>query len=244
MEPNTELGLRRKLSAEKRRFGIGTRRVARRVAAVDAYEFPSSVRQRLRLKHAELRTEHLTLIEVATRQWFRLHARRPTARLSMPSKLVDDMWHEMVLHTRDYAAFCDSAFGRFLHHEPESNMSPKQALANRSERLLATLLLARADEDCAPDALPLLFRVDQEVGLEGTRRYISDCGDEQDECYDHSNPRLVCLAHIAGSGRLPSGRSQPRGRFRGNALWMGPGYGASYGAGCGGGDGCGGCGCG
>ncbi|MGQ0774844.1 MAG: hypothetical protein ACT4NY_10570 [Pseudonocardiales bacterium] len=76
------------------------------------------------------------------------HARRPTARLSMPSKLVDDMWHEMVLHTRDYAAFCDTAFGRFLHHEPESNMSPKQALANRSERLLATLLLARVDEDC------------------------------------------------------------------------------------------------
>lgn len=240
MEANIALGLQRKLVTENQRFGIGTRRAARRVAAVDAYEFPSSVRQRLRLKHADLRAGHLMLIEVATRQWFRLHARRPTARLSMPSTLVDDMWHEMVLHTRDYAAFCDTAFGRFLHHEPESNMSPKQALANRSERLLATLLLARADEDCAPDALPLLFRIDQVAGLEGARRYLVDCGGEQGECDDNSNPRLVCLAHIAGPGRLRPDRPQSCGQFGGNALWMGP----RYGDGCSGGAGCGGCGCG
>jgi hypothetical protein len=47
----------------------------------------------------------------------------PSARLSMPSVLVDDMWHKFLLHTRDYAAFCDAAFGRFLHHEPESTLT-------------------------------------------------------------------------------------------------------------------------
>ncbi len=70
---------------------LGGRRVARRLAAVDAYEFPSSVRRRLHLKHPDLRTESTTLIETALRQWFRILARRPSARLSMPSTLVDDM---------------------------------------------------------------------------------------------------------------------------------------------------------
>ena len=92
-------------------------------------------------------------------------ARRPKARLSMPSTVVDDLWHEMLLHTRDYAVFCDAAFGRFLHHEPESTMTPDQGAANRSDRLLLTLRLARRDENCDPGVLPLLFRVDQEVGL-------------------------------------------------------------------------------
>ncbi|WP_433528369.1 glycine-rich domain-containing protein [Micromonospora sp. CA-263727] len=36
-----------------------------------------------------------------------------------PSDLVDIGWHTFILHTRDYAAFCDRFAGRFIHHEPE-----------------------------------------------------------------------------------------------------------------------------
>lgn len=135
-------------------LSIGGRRAARRVAAVDAYEFPSSVRQRMRLKHPDLGIENTALVESALRQWFRILARRPSARPAMPSMSVDDMWHELLLHTRDYAAFCDAAFGHFLHHEPESAMTPDQVLANRSDLLLVTLRLARQDENCGPDVLP------------------------------------------------------------------------------------------
>jgi hypothetical protein len=60
-------------------------------------------------------------------------------RLAMPSRSVDDLWHGFV-HTYDYAAFCDLVCGRFLHHQPESAMSPDQVEANRSDRLLLTLL--------------------------------------------------------------------------------------------------------
>ncbi|MCA1671768.1 MAG: hypothetical protein LC799_06045 [Actinobacteria bacterium] len=91
---------------------LATRRVARRVATVNAYQFPSSMRQRLRLKHPDLETPSITLIEAATRQWFRLHARFPRARLSMPSRAVDDLWHDLLLHAlsskcikRPYQAF-------------------------------------------------------------------------------------------------------------------------------------------
>lgn len=188
----------------KLKLGLGPRRVARRVAAVDAYEFPSSVRQRLRLKHRDLGTESAALIEAATRQWFRILAQNPRARLSMPSLLVDDMWHEFLLHTRDYAAFCDTAFGRLLHRKPEFAITPHQAASNHSDHLLVTLELARQDENCWPE-LPLLFRVDHQVGLTGARRYLADCGG-RGVCY-MSTPNLVCLHHLAGMDRpeLPRG---------------------------------------
>lgn len=39
-------------------------------------------------------------------------------RALTPSPRVDDAWHEFVLCTRQYAAYCDRHFGRFVHHDP------------------------------------------------------------------------------------------------------------------------------
>lgn len=33
-------------------------------------------------------------------------------------RAMDNMWHEFILLTREYADFCHKHFGRFLHHEP------------------------------------------------------------------------------------------------------------------------------
>ena len=41
----------------------------------------------------------------------------PGVELS-PSKTVDVGWHTWILHTVDYAAFCDRVAGRFIHHVP------------------------------------------------------------------------------------------------------------------------------
>jgi hypothetical protein len=35
-----------------------------------------------------------------------------------PSMAVDLGWHALVLHTADYATFCQTIAGRFIHHEP------------------------------------------------------------------------------------------------------------------------------
>ena len=35
-----------------------------------------------------------------------------------PSDAVDIAWHTFILHTRDYAAFCERIAGRFIHHDP------------------------------------------------------------------------------------------------------------------------------
>lgn len=36
----------------------------------------------------------------------------------VPSELVDIGWHTFVPYTYEYAAFCDSVAGRFIHHVP------------------------------------------------------------------------------------------------------------------------------
>lgn len=48
------------------------------------------------------------------------HQGRPLS----PSEIVDPGWHEFILHTVDYAAFCDRIAGRFLHHVPTDPEDP------------------------------------------------------------------------------------------------------------------------
>lgn len=36
----------------------------------------------------------------------------------VPSVIVDEAWHSFLLHSREYAEYCDSVFGRFIHHVP------------------------------------------------------------------------------------------------------------------------------
>jgi hypothetical protein len=54
-------------------------------------------------------------------------ARCPDVRLS-PSEAVDAGWHAFILHTRDYAEFCDRVAGRFIHHRPND---PGETAAER-----------------------------------------------------------------------------------------------------------------
>lgn len=37
----------------------------------------------------------------------------------IPSLEIDAVWHAHILHTKDYAEFCQEFFGRFLHHVPQ-----------------------------------------------------------------------------------------------------------------------------
>jgi hypothetical protein len=48
------------------------------------------------------------------------HQGRPLS----PSEEVDPGWHEFILHTVDYAAFCEQIAGRFLHHVPTDPQDP------------------------------------------------------------------------------------------------------------------------
>ncbi|SCF10877.1 hypothetical protein GA0070607_5632 [Micromonospora coriariae] len=209
-----------------------------RLRAVDDLQFPASGRQRLLNQHPHLSGDDIRLVEAATRQWFRLVVRHSDAKLSMPSVIVDDLWQELTLHKRDYATFCDAAFGRLLHHQPRSATSA--GTVNRNPRLLATLSCGRRDEECGPTGLPLLFRVDQELRIQDGNRYLADCGG-RGECFPVAN--RVCLQHLGGPGRRPKPPgirgdlpfNDGRHGYGGGAGGGGGGDGELYGAGDGGG---------
>ena len=44
--------------------------------------------------------------------------------LGMLSPEVDEVWHAFILFTREYAAFCQEAFGMFIHHVPRTSRTP------------------------------------------------------------------------------------------------------------------------
>jgi hypothetical protein len=48
--------------------------------------------------------------------------------LGMLSPEVDEVWHAFILFTRDYADFCQQAFGSFIHHVPRTSRSPRPEL--------------------------------------------------------------------------------------------------------------------
>lgn len=57
-------------------------------------------------------------METEYKKFLFLRIVHPDERLPM-SKDVDEMWHIHVLHTRNYAAFCEEiGEGRFIHHGP------------------------------------------------------------------------------------------------------------------------------
>ncbi|CAH6419918.1 Hypothetical protein HVR_LOCUS988 [uncultured virus] len=36
----------------------------------------------------------------------------------VPGKVIDEVWHDHILHTKDYIEFCNKYFGDYLHHSP------------------------------------------------------------------------------------------------------------------------------
>ena len=48
----------------------------------------------------------------------------------MYSHRVDEAWHEFVLFTAEYAAFCKRFFGRYVHHSPSN--APEPGLGTRA----------------------------------------------------------------------------------------------------------------
>jgi hypothetical protein len=45
--------------------------------------------------------------------------------LGMLSRDVDEVWHGLILFTREYDDFCRTAFGTFIHHVPRTSRTPE-----------------------------------------------------------------------------------------------------------------------
>ncbi|MBL7256323.1 hypothetical protein [Paractinoplanes lichenicola] len=236
------------------------RRTASRLAAIDAYRFPAAARQRVATANGSLTTSGLDQVEAAARQWFRLAARHPRAKTTMPSLITATLWHELADQSTEYAQFCTTAFGHVL--PPPAPLPASPAAGTRGpagvggavdlgapssgpagwaraevgggppgvppSALAETFRLARQDENCAPGALPLLFRIDQQLAIPGGYRYLADCGG-RGLCHDL--PGTLCLMHLQGNGRLIRRRPPFGGPTHAGEGEIGPVCGAGCGSG-------------
>jgi hypothetical protein len=108
------------------------------------------------------------LVETGLRQWLRCcaPALRDNQVLGMPSRAVDEAWHGLILCTARYSAFCEQAYGRFLHHHPEgsapANTPGVSDCADEQLRrtVIAWSLVARPGEQC------VLWDLDRRVGVD------------------------------------------------------------------------------
>lgn len=89
----------------------------------------------------------------------------------MPSRVADDLWHEFILDTKSYHAFCERAFGGYFHHIPAAQMA---AGISSNAALRLTWRHACLEENINPKKpvrLPLLFAIDAKLGIANGNAY-------------------------------------------------------------------------
>jgi hypothetical protein len=128
----------------------------RRRAFIESYEFPRALRTKLREKLDG--DEQVDVALAGLRDWYLACLDAPGEVLGMPSRVVDVAWHEMILMTRAYHAFCERAFGHYLHHSPESVMDE-----SLDHSLARTLSVLDARSAGAVGGVPLLFAIDGQL---------------------------------------------------------------------------------
>lgn len=89
---------------------------------------------RITADHTEIDQTMAERIMRETLAFLQACAQHPDVHLS-PSGPVDIGWHTFLLYTREYAAFCDSVAGRFLHHVPDDDPdTPSQDISSAAVR--------------------------------------------------------------------------------------------------------------
>ena len=171
-------------SYERSRFiqpRIDTAREASKTSGkyIDDYIFPQGITQNIKKKYV-----HLTDIEIAEvlkllKEYFHMcniatigaassesiSKEKEILCVGMPSKIVDDAWHELILFTREYADFCEKALGKFLHHTPSSALSntvPTQTAIQNAWRIACH----RSElNPVSTSELPAIFKIDEKLSI-------------------------------------------------------------------------------
>lgn len=209
----------------------GKRVRAARAAYIQKYTFPAELRNRLQRNH-DLSLEGSGRVLDGLRQYFLacLAAQRSpiSKEVGMPSKAVDAAWHEFIVLTKEYASFCEKAFGRYLHHTPKAMMATpsNEALANTLHQLRGQALSPAGW--AMVGTVPLLFAIDRELGFKDGHVY------DESAIHTLESQRQSMIATAGSSG----GDSGYTGSWGGGGD-TGGGGGDGGGGSCGGGGGCG-----
>jgi hypothetical protein len=213
----------------------------KRAEFIQRYAFPAELRNRLQAG-TDLPLEQSGRVLEGLRQYFLAclaAQRKPIAKeVGMPSKAVDAAWHEFIVLTKEYAKFCEQAFGKYLHHTPKAMMdTPTQAAVANTLHQLRNPALTPAGWAMV-GTVPLLFAIDRELGFKDGHMY------DDGAIHELEGVRQAQLAAVSGaSGSSDSSSSSTWSGSSDTSPDAGGGSdgGGSCGGGsCGGGGGCGG----
>ena len=85
---------------------------ASRQRFLDRFVLPAAVVERARAKRPALTQEQELLVQQGLQQYFRVCVMAGGKFVSMPSQVVDELWHEFILFTRQYERFCKQVLGQ------------------------------------------------------------------------------------------------------------------------------------
>jgi hypothetical protein len=109
-------------NAAYKNSGIDKNTAMQRVAQIDL----TQINRKLMLEDsARWNDETLAGAEKMYRRFLALHAIFPSTDL-VPTKTLDEYWHQHILDTKKYAKDCDFLFGEFLHHDPYFGINGEQ----------------------------------------------------------------------------------------------------------------------
>ncbi len=200
---------------------------------------PRFLKKKLLEKYPHFTSKDADLVERGLRQYFIACSRSKKQFVAMPSKAVDALWHEFILHTKGYEAWCNMALGYFLHHTPAAALGKK---AKNNDGLRRAWYWACKDEAIdpkKPSRLPLLFALDMKLAIEGGYSYAPDCKDIARKNADGgAGGDTYCGTHFSDGSY--SSDSSSTGDFGGadtSSSDSGGSDGGGDGGGCGGGGG-------
>ena len=136
-----------------------------REIAVREAALPQYLKRKLRETYPQLTGKDCDLVERGLRQFFLACLRSNGRFVAMPSRVVDAMWHEFILHTRSYRDWCELVLGRFLHHTPAEVLGPQAATNDGLRRAWYWACRDESIDPKAPTRLPLLFALDSKLRI-------------------------------------------------------------------------------
>ena len=173
----------------------------KRQAHIRSFEFPPGLFDQLRKQHPELTLKECQLVAQGLRQFFMTYLRSGRKPVSMPSQVADDLWHAFILYTKNYQAFCQRAFGRFLHHTPAIVLGGAAAGNVGLRRCWWHACREENINPRMPTRLPLLFALDAKLKIPNGFRYVADCASvrRQDQP-SGGNGAVHCGGDFSSSG--------------------------------------------
>lgn len=148
----------------------------RREQFIRSFQLPQGLFEKLLKHHPHLTPNECQLVSRGLRQFLLAYLKSGRKFVSMPSQVVDDLWHEFILYTKSYQDFCQTAFGGYFHHTPAAVLVGGKLQSNTGLR--RCWRYACQEENInpgSPTRLPLLFALDAKLNIANGFHYVADC---------------------------------------------------------------------